>query len=151
MVIRSMFTDENNNELKLRCTTICTIPILTKTRTVHTLRLFHEAVDFVHLFHRSLRPALLLDDQLHFVTKSPDVLRIGRQVVKCLSETLKKFVVRPCSIQIPMSNVHLRMSRTQTNWVSIESQKPIGTYMNSSKVDDQNTRGYFAYVALRAL
>ena len=82
---------------EFQCTKIHTIPILTKTKTMHTLSLFHEAVNFVHLCHRGLRPALLLDNRLHFVTKSLDVLRIGRQVVKCLSETLKQIAVRATS------------------------------------------------------
>jgi len=67
---------------------MCTV--LTKTNAIHTLSLFHEAINFVHLCHRSLRPALLPDDRLHFVTERLDVLGIGCQVVERLSKTLKK-------------------------------------------------------------
>lgn len=84
----------------ISCVIATACVILTETDSVHTLSLFHEAVNFVHLCHRGLRPAFLLDDWLHLVTKFLDILRIGCQVVERLSKTLKKIVVRLCFVTL---------------------------------------------------
>lgn len=83
-----MFTDKKKCD-ELWDTTAYSI--LTNTQSMHTLSLFHETVNFVHLGYRGLRPALLLDNRFHFLTKIFDVLRIGCQVVERMSKSLEKF------------------------------------------------------------
>ena len=62
--------------------------IHTACNGMHPLRLSHEAVKPGHVVDCSLRPAVCLHDGLYFFAQCGDVIKVGSQIVQCVSEGL---------------------------------------------------------------
>jgi hypothetical protein len=92
---------------------------LPQANSLHALTLFQEAINFAHLRQCSLRPAVLFDDRFYLFTEWLHVLWICCQIIERLRETLElQDVIKP-QIRATMSALHLKMSTTQTDEVSV--------------------------------
>lgn len=60
----------------------------TGSKHIVPLAFAEEAVDFAHLVHRKLCPAICSYDGLNFFSKIRDALRIGREVIQSLGHAL---------------------------------------------------------------
>jgi hypothetical protein len=61
---------------------------ITSVYPFDALALLQEAIDLPHLAHCNLRPSVLLNDTLNFLTKRLDVLRVRCKAIERLSEQL---------------------------------------------------------------